>query len=73
MSSSGPASLTGNMLSSLLYLSFTTSATVLGHWHHPQPLLRPKDGLASGASNACAEIKSQISSASEVIDGVGKC
>lgn len=61
------------MRSSLFYLSFSTSATVLGHWHHPKPSLRPRDALGSDASNACADIKSQISSASEVIDGVGKC
>lgn len=61
------------MRPSLLYLSFATSATVLGHLHYPKPPLRPRDALDSAASNACADIKSQISSASEVIDGVGTC
>ncbi|KAH8748651.1 hypothetical protein F5883DRAFT_238608 [Diaporthe sp. PMI_573] len=59
------------MRTTLLPLSFAISATVLGFWHHPKPAHQPKDiGTAHDASKACAEIKSQISSASEVIDGV---
>lgn len=63
------------MRSTLLALSFAISATVSGHWNHPKPALHPKRANESDhdAGKACEEIKSQISSASEVIDGVGKC
>lgn len=63
------------MWSPLLYLSFAASATALGDWHDLKPAhhLKRADGEASDASQACAEIKSQISSASEVIDGASKC
>lgn len=59
----------------MLYLIFATSATALGDWHDSKPAhhLKRADGGASDASQACGEIKSQISSASEVIDGASKC
>lgn len=65
------------MRSTPLALCLAVSATVLGSWHHPKSEHGPKFardiGTADDASKACADIKSQISSASEVIDGLGKC
>lgn len=62
------------MRSTLVTLSLAVSTTVSGHWTHPKPALHPKRANESDhdASKACEEIKSQISSASEVIDGIGK-
>ncbi|KAK7714938.1 hypothetical protein SLS63_011533 [Diaporthe eres] len=54
------------MRSTLLPLSLTISSTVLGQWHHP----KRAPELDHDSGKACEEIKSQISSASEVIDGV---
>ncbi|KAG8161219.1 hypothetical protein KVR01_009483 [Diaporthe batatas] len=64
------------MRSVSLALSFAVSTTVLGLRYHPN--LKPEHGpkvtrgigSADDISKACADIKSQISSASEVIDGV---
>lgn len=69
--------LTEDMRSPLLYLIFAISACVWGYGHHPKPAHQPNharsNGTADDASKACDEIKSRISSASEVIDGVSKC
>lgn len=65
------------MWSTLLPLFFPISATALGFRDHPKSANQPKHargiGAADDGSEACAQIKSQISSASEVIDGLGEC
>lgn len=67
--------LESNMRSTILPLVLPISATALGFGDHPKSAHQHarRNGTADDASEACAQIKSQISSASEVIDGLGEC